>query len=105
MRSLLLTLQIALLCRLHAVAVAGEEARDRVLSALALHRERADEERLHVEAFAALDPEEEASSAEGADTIVWLAAREQQTTPAGRFWFDRCERPTAFRWSGPAARG
>jgi NAD(P)-dependent dehydrogenase (short-subunit alcohol dehydrogenase family) len=36
------------------------------------------------------------SPAEGADTIVWLAAREPAPTPSGGFWFDRRPRGTHY---------
>ncbi|MCX6395485.1 MAG: SDR family NAD(P)-dependent oxidoreductase [Propionibacteriales bacterium] len=36
------------------------------------------------------------TSAEGADTIVWLAATEPPPTPGG-FWHDRSARPTSYR--------
>lgn len=35
------------------------------------------------------------SPAEGADTMVWLAANTPEIPP-GRFWFDRHERPTSY---------
>jgi NAD(P)-dependent dehydrogenase (short-subunit alcohol dehydrogenase family) len=33
------------------------------------------------------------SPAEGADTVIWLAASERARGRSGRFWFDRMERP------------
>lgn len=36
------------------------------------------------------------NSAQGADTIVWLAATELDL-PSGRFWHDRAPRPTSYR--------
>jgi NAD(P)-dependent dehydrogenase (short-subunit alcohol dehydrogenase family) len=34
--------------------------------------------------------------AEGADTIVWLAAAPEAAASTGRFWHDRCPRPTHY---------
>lgn len=34
--------------------------------------------------------------AEGADTVVWLAARQPAPTPSGAFWFDRKARSTHY---------
>jgi NAD(P)-dependent dehydrogenase (short-subunit alcohol dehydrogenase family) len=36
------------------------------------------------------------SAEEGADTIVWLAARRPAPTPRGAFWFDRVARTTYY---------
>jgi dehydrogenase/reductase SDR family member 12 len=36
------------------------------------------------------------SHAQGADTIVWLAAAEEPAGRSGRFWHDRRERPTHY---------
>ncbi|WP_089246656.1 SDR family NAD(P)-dependent oxidoreductase [Rhodococcoides kyotonense] len=41
------------------------------------------------------------SPADGADTIVWLAASDEALTSTGKFWHDRAQRPTHYpSWRG-----